>query len=167
MRYKLGRKVEVPLDSQSFAWFHKTIREKVMINYERNASLESHDDGWPYTGTFKTLPDELFSTEEIDENGRKVHPQWDEGERQRAKYIIDRLFIPIAGRKANSEESDLLADLIDNEKYDKDIFDNIRWLDLYGNKKEADDLKKRGDFAMLVLDYLSRMSSIYEFEAVK
>jgi len=38
---------------------------------------------------------------------------------------------------------------------------------LYGNRKEIDNLKERGEFAMLVLDYLSRLDSIYEFDAVK
>ena len=166
MRYKLGRKVEVPLDSQSFAWFHKTIRENVMTNYERNASLESSDDGWPYYELYETLPPELFSSDELDENGRRQET-WAVNERKRAEYIVNSLFIPIAGRKASSEEMNFLVDLIDDEKRDNNTFDNPSWLDLYGNRKEIDDLRERGEFALLVLDYLSRLDSIYEFHAVK
>ena len=166
MRYKLGRKVEVPLDSQSFAWFHKTIRENVLTNYEKNASLESSDDGWPYTELFEKLPDTLISADELGEDGRRLH-SWAPNERKRAAYIVNALFVSIAGRKATDEEMNFLIDLIDDEKHYKETFDNPSWLDLYGNKKEIDDLKERGEFAMLVLDYLSRLDTIYEFHAVK
>ena len=166
MRYKLGRKVEVPMDSQSFAWFHKTIRENVMTNYERNASLESSDDGWPYYELFGELPADLISPTELGKDGRRLH-EWAPNERRRAEYIVDALFVSIAGRHAADEERNFLVDLIDDEKHYSDTFDNPSWLDIYGNKKEIDNLKERGEFAMLVLDYLSRLDSIYEFDAVK
>ncbi|WP_201353332.1 hypothetical protein [Hydrogenimonas urashimensis] len=166
MRYKLGRKVEVPLDSQSFAWFHKTIRENVMTNYERNASLQNSDDGWPYYELFENLPADLISPTELGEDGRRLH-EWAPNERRRAGYIVDSLFLSIAGRKAAEEERNFLIDLIDDEKDYDETFDNLSWIDLYGNRKEIDDLKERGEFAMLVLDYLSRLDSIYEFQAVK
>ncbi|BDY11715.1 hypothetical protein [Hydrogenimonas cancrithermarum] len=166
MRYKLGRKVEVPLDSQSFAWFHKTIRENVMINYERNASIHSYDDGWPLQKIFADLPERLIDEAEFDENGNRSD-LWYRNERARASYIIQRLFVPIAGREANDEEVKFLTDLIDNEKYDRETFDNYRWLDLYGNRNPEDDLKERGYFAQMVLDYISRLDTVYRFDAVK
>ncbi len=173
MRYKLGRKKEVPLDSQSFAWFHKTIRENVMTNYERNASLESNDDGWPRTELFETLPAELFAADEIDDRGRKLHT-WYPQERIRSEYIINMLFLSIVGRYANSEETAFLSDLIDYEKYYSDTFYNFYGIDLYG-QWDSDlneinvlaDLKDRGEFSRLVLDYISRLSGVYEFKALR
>jgi len=44
MAYKLGRK-EVPLDSLSFAYYHKSVREDLLINQSGN----SDDRGWPST----------------------------------------------------------------------------------------------------------------------
>lgn len=162
MRYKLGRKVEVPLDSQSFAWFHKTIRESVMINYERNSTFESSDDGWPLEGIFASMPAELFSDTELDDR-----EEWKRNEQKRAEYIVERLFVPVVGREPADEEMEFLTSLIDRDRYDGERFRNFGWYDLYGNDKPEDDLKERGYFSNLVLDYLSRVSSVYEFEAVK
>ena len=162
MRYKLGRKVEVPLDSQSFAWFHKTIRENIMTNYENNSSFESGDDGWSLKGIFADMPDELFSDTELDDKD-----EWKINEQKRAEYIVNQLFVPVIGREANSEEMNFLTSIIDRDKYDENTFRNFGWYDLYGNSKPVDDLKERGYFASMVLDYLSRVSDVYEFETVK
>jgi len=173
MRYKLGRKNEVPLDSQSFAWFHKTIRESVMTNYENNASLESNDDGWSRTEIFENLPADLFRDDEIRDDGEKLSA-WTPQERIRSEYIINMLFISIAGRYANSEEITFLSDLIDREKYYSNTFYNFYGIDLYGQwdsetsstDVEA-DLRDRGEFSRFVLDYISRLSNVYEFEALR
>jgi hypothetical protein len=166
MRYKLGRKTEVPLDSQSFAYYYKAIRENVLTNYCRDTSPESRDDGWPYWELFAELPPELIGDDELDADGRKTDT-WYVNERKRAAYIIDRLFVAVAGRKASEEEKNFLTDLIDNEKYDAQSFDSFRWYDLYGNGNEEDDIKERSYFALLVLDYLSYLSELFEFRAVK
>ena len=162
MRYKLGRKVEVPLDSQSFAWFHKTIRENVMTNYERDTAFESSDDGWSLKGIFENMPEDLFTETELEDKD-----EWKINEQRRAEYIVNHLFVPVIGREANAEEMAFLTSLIDRDKYDENNFSNFGWYDLYGNSKPEDDLKERGYFAVLVLDYLSRISDVYEFEAVK
>ncbi len=162
MRYKLGRKVETPLDSQSFAWFHKTIRENVMINSENNSSFKSWDDGWPRDGIFADMPEELFSDTELDDKD-----EWKVNEQRRAEYIVTHLFVPVAGRSPKSEEMEFLTSLIDRDDYNATSFRNFGGYDLYGNNKPEDDLRERGYFAALVLDYLSRVSSVYEFEEVK
>ena len=166
MRYKLGRKTTVPLDSQSFGWFHKTIRERVMLDYETNASLESGDAGWPLYELVGELPQELIGADELDERNRRQE-SWYVNERRRAAYVLDRLFLPIAGRLPHPEEKEALIDMIDDEKYDERRFDNLRWIDLYGNSTEEYDRKERGYFAQMVLNYMSRLSDIYRFEAVK
>ncbi len=85
----------------------------------------------------------------------------------RAEYIVERLFVPVVGREPKDEEMEFLTSLIDRDRYDGDRFRNFGWYDLYGNSKPEDDLKERGYFCNIVLDYLSRVSSVYEFEAVK
>ena len=148
MRYKLGRKTETPLDSQSFAWYHKTIREKVMINYENNATFESWDDGWALKEMFKVLPEELDTKEKI------------------AEHMIHALFISIIGRDASTEEENFLMGMIDKEKYNNTTYRNYHWISLIGNEDPEDDYEERGYFAAMILDYLSRISTTYTFEPV-
>jgi len=149
MRYKLGRKTEVPLDSQSFAWFHKTIREQIMTNYENNTSFESWDDGWTLKDIYNTLPDGIDTKEKI------------------AEYIVHTLFIPLIGRDANPTELQFFQDMIDENKYNNTTFRNFTWLDLTGNTDPEDDLKERGYFADMVLDYISRLSATYSFDTIQ
>jgi hypothetical protein len=148
MKYKLGRETKVPLDSQSFAWYHKTVREKVMINYESNTTFESWDDGWSLKETFKILPTELNSKEKI------------------AEHIIHSLFIPIIGRDATDEEIQFFMDMIDKEKYNNTTYKNYKWILLIGNDDPEDDYTQRGYFASMILDYLSRLSITYSFKPV-
>jgi len=149
MKYKLGRKTEVPLDSQSFAWFHKTIRENIMTNYENVTSFTSWDDGWPLKEIYRTLPDGIDTKEKI------------------ATHIIHTLFLPITGRDASPEEVRFLLDMIDSEKYDDTTFKNFHGYRLIGNNDPENDMKERGYFATIVLDYLSRLSTVYSFEKIQ
>ncbi len=166
MKYKLGRKVTVPIDTQSFAWFQRTVSGYILTNYENNTSLESSDDGWNKYELFKTLPPELFGNNEVRDDGKHLY-QWYPYERKRANYIINYLFYSIASRKPTDEEMKFLTDLIDEEKRYSDTFDNPYWIDLYGHKKAKDDWSDRGYFAALVLDYISRLDTIYIFKAIK
>jgi hypothetical protein len=149
MKYKLGRKTEVPLDSQSFAWFHKTMRENIMTNYENNTEFTSWDDGWSLKENYRRLPDNLDTKEEI------------------ADYIIHTLFLPILGREASPEEKQFLMDMIDSDKYDASTFNNFHYYHLIGNSDPEKDLKERGYFAAIVLDYISRLNTVYSFEKIQ
>ena len=149
MSYKLGRKNEVPLDSQSFAWLHKTVREFVMINTEENTDFQSWDDGWSAKEIFRVLPQEANTKEKI------------------AEHIVHTLFISIIGRDANSNETQFFKDMIDSSKYDSVTFRNFRGVSFIGNNDPEADLLQRGNYANIILDYLSRLSSTYTFDAVQ
>ena len=166
MRYKLGRKEEVPMDTQSFAWFHKTMREMILIDYNREDPNRPDDAGWPLKSLFASLPSDLFDTSEIDANGRRTDV-WYTMERSRASYMIQKLFLAVAGRAASPDEVNALTDLIDNSKYNNVTFNNYRWYDLYGNSNDEDNLKERGYFTQLILDYISRLGEVYQFQAVQ
>jgi hypothetical protein len=45
MTYKLGRPAQVPLDTLSFSYFHKAIREKLLLD-RRNNIFDPTDGGW-------------------------------------------------------------------------------------------------------------------------
>lgn len=45
MTYKLGRPAEVPLDTLSFSYFHKAVREKLLLDRRRDI-YDVNDGGW-------------------------------------------------------------------------------------------------------------------------
>ena len=45
LTYKLGRPAQVPLDTLSFSYFHKAIRERLLLDIRRDA-LDENDGGW-------------------------------------------------------------------------------------------------------------------------
>jgi hypothetical protein len=142
------------------------MREMILINYDREDPDRPDDAGWPLKSLFASLPQTLFSATELDENGYRTD-MWYTMERERAAYMIQKLFTAVAGRTASPDEVATLTDMIDNEKYDDVTYRNYRWYDLYGNSDTKDDLKERGYFTQLVLDYISRLSEVYQFQAVK
>jgi len=149
MRYKLGREDEVPLDTESFAWFHKSLRENLMIKYEKNPSFISLADGWSLKGIFSDIPDGLNTNDKI------------------AEYIVHALFIPIAGREAYTQEVQFFKDLIDANKFNVQTFRNYGRLNLIDNNDPENDLAARGYLADMILDYISRLSQTYQFETVE
>lgn len=83
MAYKLGRN-DIPLDSLSFAYYHKSMREDLLINQ----SGSSDDQGWPPT-----------FVEEVNLFGED---------------LIQYLFLTILSRKASTEELTTIKQVITN-----------------------------------------------------
>jgi hypothetical protein len=125
------------------------MRENIMTNYENNTEFTSWDDGWSLKENYRRLPDNLDTKEEI------------------ADYIIHTLFLPILGREASPEEKQFLMDMIDSDKYDASTFKNFHYYHLIGNSDPEKDLKERGYFAAIVLDYISRLNTVYSFEKIQ
>ncbi len=117
--YKLGQPRSVPLDTLSFSYFHKLIRERVCIDRESNPQNDN-DGGW------------RLEFIDVDYSGDE---------------FVDYLFLSVAGRAADQTELDLLNQIIAARGYTDD---NYKW-------KQA----------MIVMDYLSRLSEVYYFEPVE
>jgi len=163
MRYKLGRSAKVPDDTESIGWMHNKLRSRVLLNPLGNKDAASLDDGIDSWGR---LPDELYTEGEFDENGKRTE-LWATQERKRSDFIVEKFITPFAGRFATQEEKVMLGDYIDNALKDKETFDNRAWVDLYNyNNPDRDEWGNR-EFTYWVLDYISRLSSTYEFYAVK
>ena len=145
MSYKLGRPVTAPLNSYSFAWMHKSLRDNLMTRFERNTSFVSIADGWGLEEIFADIPDTLTTNTEV------------------AEYMVHALFISTIGRDAEAHELQMFKDLVDPDKYDADLFNNYGRLVLTGGESPAMDAKMRGYIADLILDYLSRLSETYQF----
>jgi hypothetical protein len=113
LTYKLGKPVEIPLDTLSFSYYHKAVREKLLID-KKGDEFNDDDGGWQA---------EFI---EVDVDG---------------DAFINYLFLSVVSRYAVQEELDELNAIIASRGYDK----------------EGKDLNK----AMIVLDYLSRLSELY------
>jgi hypothetical protein len=92
MTYKLGRQVSIPLDTLSFAYFHKAVREKLLIDYKYNP--DNPDDG----GWQETL--------------------WSGG--LTGDDYIDYLFLAVLSRRATAEELNTLHQIFADRGYDRD-----------------------------------------------
>lgn len=113
LTYKLGRQRTVPLDTLSFAYYHKAVRERLLI--DRKSKPDNVDDGgWQ---------DTILS---VGLSGNDY---------------IDYLFLAVLSRKATTQELTTLNSIFANRGYDRD------------------DRKRQQ--AMIVLDYLSRLSELY------
>ena len=112
MTYKLGRR-NIPLDTLSFAFYHKAVREKLLIDRKGNPN-NANDGGWQE------------SLIEVDLTGDD---------------FIDYLFLAVLARKASPQELDALNTVIADRGYDRD--------------------DRKMQQAMIVMDYLSRLSELY------
>jgi hypothetical protein len=115
MTYKLGKPVQIPLDTLSFSYYHKAVRERLLID-KKSDPFNDNDGGW--------------QAEFIDVN-------------QTGDDFIHYLFMSVLSRNAASEELEELRQI---------IFDRG-----YGYDREDKDLHR----AMIVLDYISRLSELY------
>ncbi len=113
MVYKLGKPRDVPLDSLSFAYYHKAVRELLLIDRKSNAANDN-DGGWQ----------DSFIDVELSEDD-----------------YIDYLFLSVVSRPARQEELDELNAIIIDRGYNRD--------------------DRKMQQAMIVLDYLSRLSELY------
>ncbi len=117
MTYKLGRFPEVPLDTLSFSYFHKAIREKLLLD-RRSDESNINDGGWQMDFVEVDVPEADF---------------------------VGYLFLAVISRKPTTVESDTLNQIFNDRGYTR-----------------PDHRKHR---AMIVLEYLSRLSETYYLNA--
>ena len=142
MKYKLGKLTRVPLDTLSFATYHKTFREGIL---RRRSNPDAVDD---YSNSSR----EGWSDSFID----NTHFNYDyENEEASLESFINYLFKAVASREATSEELLMFKNhmLIDDngQKVLISTFDMFR--------DNRDDLKR--NIAYVILDYISRLDDMY------
>lgn len=144
MRYKLGKLKRVPLDTLSFMNYHKFIREKVMIRAVNSKKLDNYlawdSQGWRQ----EFISDDKF---EFFENSPEAS----------LESFINYLFETTISRKAKQNELELFKAHIlssDKSKYAASSFDLKK-------------LKNREYVAIIILDYISRLSELYQYKKVR
>ena len=143
MVLKLGRTSDVPLDSLSFANYHKGLREVLLLDntlWQKGLGLYN--------------PGELPQDATAEEAARY--------QRDLALYnpvitalpvedYLDYLFVTVAGRKANdTEKTDLIT-----------ILDGANQLITEDDGRKTVRTNRHDDSARIVFDYLSRLPEIY------
>lgn len=154
MKYKLGKLKRVPLDTLSFANYHKYLRERMLLR--------------------KSNPDK------IDDYGAWDRQGWDESFVANTNYTLNEedgiaslesfiqyLFNATISRNATNEEMTLFKEHMSRDKSDTDttqVLDST--FDLIETRNDAEDQKirreyRKRDIATIVLDYISRLSETY------
>ena len=139
MKYKLGKYVEIPLDTQSFSSYHKTLRESVFIR-----SKTSWSSGWNQE---LFVPDQLFEGISANEHAKTL------------ERLINFLFMSTVSRPANNQEIELFKGyMLTNEEtyqYPFRIF------------KSDSSTNERRYATIIIMDYISRLAQNYRFEKVQ
>jgi len=150
MKYKLGKIERVPLDTLSFAHYHKYIREEVML---RRANPEQDNpDSWNYYG----WQDDFIGYDEFtqDENDHI----------STLEHFVDYLFEATVARKATTAEHTLFSSHIleieDGKQVFKYEFDMFTTHNDPERQQERREERKR-NIATIVLDYISRLDITY------
>lgn len=92
MIYKLGRQTSVPLDTLSFAFYHKAVREKLLVDRKGNPDNDN-DGGWQDSFINVSLTQDEF---------------------------IDYLFLTVLSRNASEQELDELNAVIVDRGFNRD-----------------------------------------------
>lgn len=138
MKYKLGKSVAVPLDSQSFITYHKFIREKVMMRYRTKWS-----SGWE---TEALLPDTLFEGISAYEYEALL------------ERLVDHIFLSSVARYPDEQELAFFKEKMLKE--DGTPGSGFRIF------RDDGKLDERRNAAVTVLDYLSRLTELYQYTKV-
>ena len=139
MKYKLGKYVEVPLDTQSFISYHKVLREDVFIRYKNEWS-----SGWEEE---LFIPDKLFEGVSAYEHSEIL------------ERLINFLFMSTLSRPASEQEIELFrGHMLTDEKTYQHPFRIF---------KDDGSINERRNATIIIMDYISRLAQNYRFEKVR
>jgi len=160
MKYKLGKLERVPLDTLSFANYHKYIRERVLLR-DSNPNNADNYSAWNRQGWSRSFLDnqnfnfnEYYAIESLES-------------------FINYLFQITVARNAYNDEMQFFKNHMLRNKNDNDTTKVID--DRFNLATRRDDLKdeknrreaRKVNIAIIVLDYISRLSETYKQQEVK
>ena len=157
MKYKLGKRNRVPIDTLSFANYHKFMRESILLR-KSDPTKEDDYDSWGRAGW-----DESFvANENFTFDGEDVITSLDS--------FVQYLFQTMVSRDATAEELALFkTHMLKGEAGDQILsytFNMFRTDDDPETQKKKREEQKR-NIAIIVLDYISRLSETYTHKEVK
>jgi len=153
MKYKLGKLERVPQDTLSFAYYHKYIRETILLRHSSSDDYSS----WRAVGW-----QDIF----VDESQFDANPSDDV---ETLYAFVNYLFQTIVSRDATPEEQRLFREHMIYEKDGKQLFryDFNIFVSYDDPEKELyEQSRRRQNITQIVLDYLSRLEATYRQEEV-
>jgi len=160
MKYKLGKLNRVPLDTLSFANYHKYMRERMLLR-KSDPKANTDYDAWNRQGWSEDfVANSNYSFNEEDGIAS-------------LESFIQYLFNATISRNANAEEMRLFKEHMLRDKSDTNktqildySFDLLTTRDDAQEQVDRRESRKR-DIATIVLDYISRLSETYTLREVK
>ncbi len=158
MKYKLGKIERVPLDSLSFAQYHKFIRERVLTKYT-TSRYDNDMDSWGHDGWQPEFVAAFNFAHDEDDHMATL------------RSFVDYLFESTIGRKADNREHAMFKDHM--IKKDEDGNFVFRWsFNVFYANDDPDRQSRyreehRRNIASVVLDYISRLDETYRQREVK
>jgi len=160
MKYKLGKLQRVPLDTLSFANYHKFIRERILLRKSSPDALNDYE-AWNRQGWGESfVSNDNYTLNEEDGIAS-------------LESFIQYLFKATISRSANSEEMALFKNHMLRNESDTNTTKVLDYsFNLITTRDDAQDQADRREFrkrniATIVLDYISRLSETYTLEKVK
>jgi len=156
MKYKLGKLERVPLDTLSFAYYHRYIRSYILG--KKADPNETDRNSWQYFG----WQENFVSIDKFE------HDETDHIKSLRS--LVNYLFNVVVARDAQEDEQRLFKERMIQTKNGKELFGNE--FDMFVTNDDLDKQKSyRHDNRMrivyTVLDYLSRLEETYSIKEIK
>lgn len=151
MKYKLGKIERVPLDTLSFAYYHKFIRNEVLLRRSNPDAVNDYDS-WSRSGWSDSFIS--FDTFDHDSNNDTVS----------LDAFVNYLFKTTTSRAASSEELKLFRDHMIESRDGKKLFRYefnmfVTYDDAERQTRKREENKR--NIAFIVLDYISRLDTTY------
>ncbi len=157
MKYKLGKLKRVPLDTLSFAYYNKFIREQVLL---RRSNPEKTDD-------FSAWDRQGWSDDFIANNNFTLDSNSDTDS---LDTFVNYLFKVTIAREATNEELKLFRDHMIESRDGKQLFrDEFNLFSTYDDIQKQTKRREehKRNIAFIVLDYISRLDRTYTQREVK
>jgi hypothetical protein len=157
MKYKLGKIERVPLDTLSFAHYHKFIRNEVLLQRSNPDAINDYDS-WSRAGWSDSFI--AFDTFDYDSTNDTVS----------LDSFVNYLFKVTVAREATSAELQLFRDHMIEERDGKKLFRYefnmfVTYDDADRQTRKREENKR--DIAFIVLDYISRLDTTYRQREVQ
>ncbi len=160
MKYKLGKLKRVPLDTLSFANYHKYFRERILLR-KSNPVKTTEYTAWDRQGWDESfIANENFNLDERDEVASLVS-------------FIQYLFNTTISRSATQAEETLFKEHmlrnVSDTNESKILDSNFDMLITNSDpvKQETYRESRKSNIAIIVLDYISRLTETYTQREVK
>ena len=146
MKYKLGKLTRVPLDTLSFANYHKTLRTEVLLKYSEPN----------YIDNYSSYSRQGWSDSFLDKNDFNYDYEHEE---ESLASLINYIFKTTVSRETTAEELAMFKNhmLADNNGKKILLSPYFDMFDSNGNISAY----KRKLIALIVLDYISRLDDTY------